>query len=146
MAACLSAPVEQQGKEGTQLSDTGQYTDLVYCRQAGAVRLPLGAVSFTIEILQLLAGRYAEIDDVLLNTLGTFSGCLIFTAVSNFRKKAVQYLTALCGFLVVCFTAIIDAILSGSLLKYILILRRPAGYPAVRLWQKRRLTRLCLRR
>lgn len=68
-----------------------------------------GAVSFTIEILQLLGGRYAEIDDVLLNTLGTFSGCFIFIAISNFRKnrkKAVQYLTVLCGSLMVCFAVI----------------------------------------
>lgn len=35
--------------------------------------------SLSIEILQLFGGRYAEIDDFITNSLGTFVGFLIYT-------------------------------------------------------------------
>ncbi|MGL4338482.1 MAG: VanZ family protein [Turicibacter sp.] len=34
--------------------------------------------SFWIELLQLFGGRFAEIDDILANSLGTFVGFIVF--------------------------------------------------------------------
>ena len=36
-----------------------------------------GFTSLTIELLQLFGGRYAEVEDLLINTLGWISGCII---------------------------------------------------------------------
>lgn len=68
-----------------------------------------GVTSLIIEMLQLFGGRYAEIDDVLLNTLGTFSGYILFVFLHNLRKdrkKAVISLLLLCCALTICFTGI----------------------------------------
>ncbi len=37
-----------------------------------------GLISFLIELLQLFGGRYAEMEDFLINTLGGFSGYIVF--------------------------------------------------------------------
>lgn len=68
-----------------------------------------GVTSLIIEMLQLFGGRYAEIDDVVLNTLGTFSGYILFIFVHNLRKdrkKAVISVLVLCCALTICFTGI----------------------------------------
>ena len=63
----------------------------------------------TIEILQLFGGRYAEIDDFLINTFGTLAGYLFYTCLRNFRenrKKAVCSFIALAVSLGICFSGI----------------------------------------
>ncbi len=65
--------------------------------------------SLCIEVLQLFGGRYAEIDDVLLNTLGALSGYFIYICMVLFRKnrkKAVLYFVSLATTLAVCFYGI----------------------------------------
>ena len=42
-----------------------------------------GLTSLTIELLQLLGGRYAEVEDLLINTLGGFSGCIVSAGISE---------------------------------------------------------------
>ena len=72
--------------------------------------LYIGATtSLCIEVLQLFGGRYAEIDDVLLNTLGAFSGYFIYSSIVLFgtsRKKAVLSFVSLTVALAVCFCGI----------------------------------------
>lgn len=53
--------------------------------------------SLIIELLQMVGGRYAEIDDFLINTLGTFTGYILYFCLWNFRKNAKK---ALCTLLV----------------------------------------------
>lgn len=68
-----------------------------------------GLSSLTIELLQLFGGRYAEIDDFLINTFGAFSGYIIYTCVDERkknRKKAVVSIVSLCTALIICFTGI----------------------------------------
>lgn len=68
-----------------------------------------GLTSLTIEVLQLFGGRYAEIDDVFINTLGAFSGYMIYTCTNewkNHRKKAVVSMVSLCMAIFICFTGI----------------------------------------
>ena len=51
-----------------------------------------GLISFLIELLQLFGGRYAEMEDFLINTLGGFSGYIVCTAIcesGNVKKCAV---------------------------------------------------------
>lgn len=43
--------------------------------------------SFSIEFLQLFGGRFAEIDDILVNSLGVFVGFVIFSYISNIKYK-----------------------------------------------------------
>lgn len=65
--------------------------------------------SLTIEILQMFGGRYAEIDDFLINTFGTLAGYLFYTCLQNFRenrKKAVCSFIALAVSLGICFSGI----------------------------------------
>lgn len=72
--------------------------------------LCIGAgTSLCIEVLQLFGGRYAEIDDVILNTLGALSGYLIYACIVLFRKnrkKAVFSFVSLAAALAVCFCGI----------------------------------------
>ena len=72
--------------------------------------LCIGAgTSLCIEILQFFGGRYAEIDDVLLNTLGALSGYFIYTCIVLFRKnrkKAILSFVSLMAALAVCFCGI----------------------------------------
>lgn len=72
--------------------------------------LCIGAgTSLCIEVLQFFGGRYAEIDDVLLNTLGALSGYFIYTCIVLFRKnrkKAVFSFASLTAALAVCFCGI----------------------------------------
>ena len=72
--------------------------------------LCVGALtSLTIEILQMFGGRYAEIDDFLINTFGTLAGYLFFICLQNFRenrKKTVCSLIALAVTLGICFSGI----------------------------------------
>lgn len=68
-----------------------------------------GLTSFTIEILQLFGGRYAEMEDFLINTLGGFSGYIIYTGIDERktnRKKAVISIVSLCLALILCFIGI----------------------------------------
>ncbi len=68
-----------------------------------------GLSSLTIEFLQMFGGRYAEIDDFLINTFGAFSGYIVYTCVDERkknRKKAVVSIVSLCVALMICFTGI----------------------------------------
>jgi len=68
-----------------------------------------GLSSLTIELLQLFGGRYAEMDDFLINTFGAFSGYILYTCVAERkknRKKAVVSIVSLCVALIICFTGI----------------------------------------
>lgn len=68
-----------------------------------------GLTSLIIEVLQLFGGRYAEIDDVLINTFGAFSGYMIYTCINewkNHRKKAVISIVSLCMALIICFIVV----------------------------------------
>lgn len=65
--------------------------------------------SLAIELLQLFGGRYAELEDLLVNTLGGFSGCVVYTCITEAKgtpKKAVRSLIFLCLALAVCFLGI----------------------------------------
>ena len=58
-----------------------------------------GLTSFVIEILQMFGGRYAEIDDLLINTFGAFSGYIVYVCIHELkinRKKAAAYFLSLC--------------------------------------------------
>ena len=58
-----------------------------------------GLISFLIELLQLFGGRYAEMEDFLINTLGGFSGYIVCTAIcerKTNRRKAVVSIVTLC--------------------------------------------------
>lgn len=72
--------------------------------------LCIGAVtSLCIEVLQLLGGRYAETDDVILNALGALTGYLIYACMSIFKKnwkKAVSSFILLAAALAVLFCGI----------------------------------------
>ncbi len=68
-----------------------------------------GLSSLIIELLQMFGGRYAEIDDFLINTFGAFSGYIIYTCVDERkknRKKAVVSVVSLCVALIICFAGI----------------------------------------
>lgn len=68
-----------------------------------------GLASLTIELLQLFGGRYAEVEDLLMNTLGGFSGYIIFTCIDERKtncKKTVISFVALCLTLTLCFIGI----------------------------------------
>lgn len=68
-----------------------------------------GLISLAIEILQLFGGRYAEMEDFLINTLGGFSGCVIYTGIHEWktnRKKAIVSIVSLCLALALCFLGI----------------------------------------
>ena len=72
--------------------------------------LCIGAVtSLIIELFQMFGGRYAEIDDFLINTFGAFSGYIIYVCVHELkknRKKAVAYFGFLCIALIIAFIGI----------------------------------------
>ena len=72
--------------------------------------LCVGALtSLTIEVLQMFGGRYAEIDDFLVNTLGTFAGYFLYECLRNFRDNAKKKIFCLCTLVValaVCFSGI----------------------------------------
>lgn len=68
-----------------------------------------GFTSFAIELLQMLGGRYAEIDDFLMNTLGAFSGYIIYSCIcerKKNRRKAITSFAFLCLCLIICFVGI----------------------------------------
>ena len=50
------------------------------------------ATSLIIEILQLFGGRYAEIDDLLTNALGTLTGYLVYAGIQNFKENRKKVL------------------------------------------------------
>lgn len=72
--------------------------------------LCIGALtSLTIELLQMLGGRYAEADDFLINTLGALIVYLLYACLWNYRKSRKK---TLCSFAVmvaalgICFSGI----------------------------------------
>lgn len=68
-----------------------------------------GLTSLIIELLQMFGGRYAEIDDFLINTSGAFSGFIIYSCINKLkknRKNAAISFTSLCFALIICFTGI----------------------------------------
>ena len=68
-----------------------------------------GLISFLIELLQLFGGRYAEMEDFLINTLGGFSGYIVCTAIcerKTNRRKAVVSIVTLCLTLTLCLIGI----------------------------------------
>ena len=70
----------------------------------------IGAItSLAIELLQMFGGRYAEIDDFLINTFGAFTGYIIYICIHEFKKnhkKAVLSFVSLCFTLIICFVGI----------------------------------------
>lgn len=72
--------------------------------------LCIGALtSFIIEILQLFGGRYAEIDDFIINTLGALSGYILYTGlleIQKNKKKAVGILLSMTTAVIICFFGI----------------------------------------
>lgn len=57
----------------------------------------------------MLGGRYAEMEDFLINTLGGFSGYIIYTGIDERKtncKKAVISIASLCLILTLCFIGI----------------------------------------
>ena len=65
--------------------------------------------SLTIELLQLFGGRYAEVEDLLINTLGGASGYIVYTGIherKTNRKKALISIVSLCLALTFCFIGI----------------------------------------
>lgn len=68
-----------------------------------------GLTSFIIELLQMFGGRYAETDDLLINTLGAFSGFVIYSCICMLKKdnrKAMKSFALLCLALTICFAGI----------------------------------------
>ena len=68
-----------------------------------------GITSLVIELLQMFGGRYAEIDDFLINTFGAFFGYIIYTCAHELkknRKKAVAYFLSLCVAFIIAFMGI----------------------------------------
>ena len=56
-------------------------------RNLWKVTLTLALLSFAIEFTQYFTGRSADIDDLMLNTLGGILGCLFFFVVSKLFRK-----------------------------------------------------------
>ena len=56
-------------------------------RNLWKVTLTLALLSFAIEFTQYFTGRSADIDDLMLNTLGGLLGCLFFFVVSKLFRK-----------------------------------------------------------
>lgn len=48
--------------------------------------------SLAIEVLQLFGGRYAEIDDLLINSLGTYVGFLIYSYLTKVTSSNHQFI------------------------------------------------------
>lgn len=66
-------------------------------------------MSLAIELLQMFGGRYAEIDDFLMNTPGALTGYFFHVCLRDFRKnrkRTLCSLIALAAALAVCFTGI----------------------------------------
>lgn len=67
------------------------------------------SLSLGIEFLQMFGGRYAEIDDLIINTVGTLSGYVLYSTIACWkdnRKKALKFGAVFCVAAVVCFTGI----------------------------------------
>lgn len=65
--------------------------------------------SLLIELLQMFGGRYAEIDDFLINTFGTYSGYILLECIQKCRKtprKAAVSALKLAAAFVICFGVI----------------------------------------
>lgn len=65
--------------------------------------------SLLIELLQMFGGRYAEIDDFLINTFGTYSGYILLECIQKCRKsprKAAVSALKLATAFVICFGVI----------------------------------------
>lgn len=63
------------------------------------------SVSCAIEVLQLFGGRYAEMEDLLINAFGTWVGFMLYHCLRAFRsdrKKAWKDIALLCVTLGVC--------------------------------------------
>lgn len=48
--------------------------------------------SFAIEAIQYYIGRVFDIDDIILNVLGGFCGCLIFVALTAIKAKLPRFM------------------------------------------------------
>ena len=48
--------------------------------------------SLSIECIQNYIGRVFDIDDIILNVLGGFCGCLLFVALSAIRSKMPKFM------------------------------------------------------
>ena len=47
------------------------------------------SISLFIEIVQLFLNRTSDIDDLILNTLGTYLGILLLNLYSRYKKSSV---------------------------------------------------------
>ena len=68
-----------------------------------------GLTSLVIEVLQMFVGRYAEIDDFLINTFGALAGYIVYACISELkknRKKAAVNFLSLCVSFVIAFLGI----------------------------------------
>lgn len=68
-----------------------------------------GVTSLGIEFLQMFGGRYAEIDDLLVNTFGALFGYGMYVSICGIkknRKKAFGDIICLCLAFAVCFAGI----------------------------------------
>lgn len=68
-----------------------------------------GLLSLGIEVLQMFGGRYAEIDDLIINIAGVFSGYVIYSCFAGWkknRKKALVSAVFLCLTTVICLIGI----------------------------------------
>lgn len=68
-----------------------------------------GLTSLAIELLQAFGGRYAEIDDLLINTLGAVSGFVLYLSIGQGKKnpkKALAGLGIFCVGLSLCFAGL----------------------------------------
>ena len=62
--------------------------------------------SMSIECIQYYIGRVFDIDDIILNVLGGFVGCLLFVALSAIKSKLPKFMRS-DGFLNILFILII---------------------------------------
>ena len=50
------------------------------------------AASISIEVTQLAIGRVFDVDDILLNVLGGFIGCLLYVAMTAIKSKLPRFM------------------------------------------------------
>lgn len=67
------------------------------------------SLSLGIELMQLFGGRYAEIDDLIVNTVGTLSGYVFYSIIAGWKenyKRSLISAAAICIALIIGFTGI----------------------------------------
>lgn len=62
-----------------------------------------GTISFCIELLQLFGGRFAEIDDWILNSLGALVGYELYDCCMNLRIHTIRSILRFCSLGIIIF-------------------------------------------